>query len=89
VVGCFVLLFSMSDDLSELFLTNSLSLLPPLLLQWDGDLNKIKDAVKEKIENMAATWSDEEKKECVDATASAFQGGGSINGYLAGRVSQQ
>jgi len=52
--------------------------------QWDGDLNKIKDAVKESIEAMAATWSPKEKKKCVDATASAFQGGGAINSYLSG-----
>jgi hypothetical protein len=42
--------------------------------------------VKDSIEAMAATWSDKEKKECVDATAAAFQGGGSINGYLSGQV---
>jgi hypothetical protein len=53
-------------------------------LQWDGDLNQIKDAVKDSIEAMAATWSDIEKKECVDATAAAFRGGGAINSYLSG-----
>jgi len=51
-------------------------------------LNKIKDAVKDDIEAMAATWSPEEKKECVDATAAAFRGGGAINGYLAGQAAQ-
>ena len=36
---------------------------------------------------MAASWNDEEKRECVDATAAAFQGGGALNAYLSGGVS--
>lgn len=52
--------------------------------QWDGDLNEIKGRVKAKIEEMAAQWSPEEKRECVDATSAAFMGGGGINAYLSG-----
>lgn len=52
--------------------------------KWDGDLNDIKGRVKAKIEEMAAQWSPEEKRECVDATAAAFMGGGGINAYLSG-----
>ena len=52
--------------------------------KWDGDLNEIKDAVKASIEAMAASWTAEEKKECVDATAAAFQGGSGINSNLSG-----
>lgn len=52
--------------------------------KWDGDLNKIKGAVKEDIEAMAAAWSQEEKDECVAATADAFRGGGGINAHLSG-----
>uniref|UniRef100_A0A7S2YNV1 Heme oxygenase (biliverdin-producing) n=1 Tax=Entomoneis paludosa TaxID=265537 RepID=A0A7S2YNV1_9STRA len=52
--------------------------------EWDGDLNEIKSRVKGDIEAMAASWSDEERKECVDATAATFVGGGSINSYLSG-----
>jgi len=52
--------------------------------KWDGDLNEIKDLVKAKIEEMAAQWSQEEKRQCVDATAAAFMGGGGINAYLSG-----
>jgi heme oxygenase (biliverdin-producing, ferredoxin) len=50
--------------------------------QWDGDLNVIKDRVKDSIEQMAATWTADEKQQCVDATAAAFAGGGAINSYL-------
>jgi heme oxygenase len=52
--------------------------------KWDGDLNKIKETVKGSIEDMAASWSREEKDLCVDATASAFRGGGGLNAYLSG-----
>lgn len=52
--------------------------------KWDGDLNKIKDTVKTSIEDMAASWSREEKDQCVDGTAAAFMGGGGINSYLGG-----
>lgn len=55
-----------------------------LNLQWDGDLNEIKTTVKNDIEEIAASWSAEEKQSCVDETASAFQGGGGINAYLYG-----
>ena len=36
------------------------------------------------IEDMASSWSREEKDQCVDATAAAFIGGGGINAYLSG-----
>jgi len=52
--------------------------------QWDGDLNQLKETVKDHIEAMAASWNADEKKECVDATAAAFRGGGRINAYLSG-----
>jgi hypothetical protein len=49
-------------------------------------LNEIKDAVKESIEQMAEMWTTAEKNACVQETAAAFQGGGSINSYLLGGV---
>jgi len=55
--------------------------------KWDGDLNQIKDAVKQNIEAMAARWSREEKDACVNETAAAFRGGGMINANLAGKRS--
>lgn len=52
--------------------------------KWDGNVNEIKDTVKSSIEEIAATWSREQKDQCVDATAAAFMGGGGINAYLSG-----
>lgn len=52
--------------------------------KWDGDINAIKKTVKQNIEEMAATWSQDEKSQCVDATAAAFRGGGGINANLRG-----
>ena len=53
-------------------------------MQWDGDLNEIKSRVKASIEDMAASWSEDEKQDCVSGTADAFQLGFAINGYLMG-----
>jgi|EP01083_Nonionella_stella_P012588 heme oxygenase len=52
--------------------------------KWDGDINKIKETVKTSIEDMAASWSREQKDQCVEGTADAFIGGGGINAYLSG-----
>mmetsp|Transcript_10133 Transcript_10133/g.14974 ORF Transcript_10133/g.14974 Transcript_10133/m.14974 type:complete len:282 (+) Transcript_10133:226-1071(+) len=52
--------------------------------KWDGDINKIKAAVKEVIEGMAAKWTQEEKDECVGATAATFRYGGMLNANLSG-----
>jgi hypothetical protein len=57
-------------------------------LQWEGDLNQIKDKVKGDIEDTVAQWSREEKDECVNATAAAFMGGGTLNSYLSGGQSK-
>jgi len=52
--------------------------------KWDGNLNKIKSEVKDSIESLAATWTQEQKDACSGATAACFQGGGSLNSYLGG-----
>ena len=54
--------------------------------KWEGDLNEIKARVKGKIEDLAASWSADERAECVDATADAFRYAGAINKYLAGQT---
>lgn len=54
--------------------------------KWEGDLNEIKARVKGIIEDMAASWSSEERAECVDATADTFRYAGAINKYLAGQT---
>lgn len=52
--------------------------------KWDGDLNQIKQQVKNNIEEIARSWSDTQQEACVGATASAFRGGGGLNAYLFG-----
>lgn len=52
--------------------------------KWDGNLNKIKADVKNSIEELAASWSREQKDMCVQETAAAFQGGGMLNAHLRG-----
>lgn len=52
--------------------------------KWDGDINEIKGRVKDDIEKMAASWTREEKDQCVDATAATFKYGGGLNSYLSG-----
>lgn len=42
------------------------------------------EPVKAEIEKMAAAWSDEERKKCVDETATTFRFGGQLNSYLSG-----
>lgn len=56
--------------------------------KWDGDLNKIKDAVKADIEDMAASWSKDERDECVAATPYTFRYAGAINKYLSGQAEE-
>lgn len=53
--------------------------------KWEGDLNAIKAAVKADIEAMAASWSAEERAECVAATPDTFRLAGAINKYLSGQ----
>lgn len=52
--------------------------------KWDGDLNEIKNKVKQSIETMAKSWDNQQRNDCVNATAASFVGGGGINSYLMG-----
>ena len=52
--------------------------------KWDGNVNKLKGQVKEDIETLVATWSRDEKDECIAGTPAVFSGGGGINRYLGG-----
>ena len=54
--------------------------------KWEGELIEIKARVKGDIEDMAAAWSQEERDECVGATADTFRYAGAINRYLAGEA---
>lgn len=54
------------------------------IIKWEGNINELKDRVKGDIEDLAAGWSQEEKDECVAATAATFRFAGAINKYLSG-----
>eukprot|EP00638_Chattonella_subsalsa_P005771 CAMPEP_0117752118 /NCGR_PEP_ID=MMETSP0947-20121206/11414_1 /TAXON_ID=44440 /ORGANISM="Chattonella subsalsa, Strain CCMP2191" /LENGTH=217 /DNA_ID=CAMNT_0005570697 /DNA_START=220 /DNA_END=873 /DNA_ORIENTATION=+ len=56
--------------------------------KWDGDVIQMGEAVRIDIDKMAATWSEAEKKECLDETANTFRYGGSLLGYLSGTAKQ-
>jgi len=45
--------------------------------QW-LNLNAIKKDVKGKIDELAATWSEEERSACVKETPSTFKNGGAL-----------
>jgi hypothetical protein len=48
----------------------------------------MKEKVKRDIEEMVSSWTREEKDKCVNETAGAFKGGGTVNSYLSGGQSQ-
>jgi len=50
--------------------------------KWGENVNELKARVKTQIEDLAKPWSREARDKCINATAGAFRGGGSINGYL-------
>ena len=53
--------------------------------QWEqGDVNVLKTVVKDNIENLAQTFTDEQKLACEEETANAFRYAGAINMYLSG-----
>ena len=53
-------------------------------IQWDENVNELKTKVKDQIEELATSWTREERDKCIHATGPAFRGGGGINGYLYG-----
>ncbi len=55
--------------------------------EWEkGDINVLKTVVKDSIENLAQTWTNEQKLACEEETANAFLYAGAINMYLSGGV---
>ncbi|CAM9800340.1 unnamed protein product, partial [Phaeothamnion confervicola] len=46
--------------------------------KWEGDVRQLLDAVRIKIDAMAAAWSREEKDECLRETTNTFRYGGSL-----------
>lgn len=50
--------------------------------KWEGDVKELLGAVSESIDELAATWTAEERQACLEETARAFQLGGALLGYL-------
>ena len=50
--------------------------------RWRSDVKGLLGAVSKDIDRMAATWSREEKDECLEETSTAFKLGGAMLKYL-------
>lgn len=46
--------------------------------EYNGDMNELLDGVRRSINEMAETWSPEQKEHCLDATESSFKYSGAI-----------
>lgn len=50
--------------------------------QWEGDVKELLEKVRTNIDILANTWSDEEKKACLEETMACFKYGGGLVSYL-------
>lgn len=50
--------------------------------EWDGDVKAMIEETKGKIDALAATWTEEEKKQCMEETMASFQYSGSLMVYM-------
>lgn len=50
--------------------------------QWDGDLKQMQEQVLRNIDNIAKTWTEEEKEACKMETMACFKYGGSLMKYM-------
>ena len=50
--------------------------------QWEGDVKEHMKATVAKVDELANTWSEEEKKSCLDETANSFRYSGALMVYL-------
>ena len=49
---------------------------------WEGDVKQLLEDTKSKIDDIAATWSADEKQSCLEETMACFRFGGSLMVYL-------
>ena len=52
--------------------------------KYDGDLPTLLDAVRAKINGLAADWSPEQRARCLEETANTFKMAGSLMGFITG-----
>ena len=50
--------------------------------QWEGDVKQLLDEAKKKIDVIADTWTEQEKKECCEETMACFRFGGGLMASL-------
>ena len=50
--------------------------------KWEGDVKIFMDETRKKIDAMAATWTEAERKECLEETMNTFKYGSSLMSYL-------
>ena len=50
--------------------------------KWQGDVKTLLDETRRKIDVMAASWSEDEKKECLEETLNTFKYGSNLMSYL-------
>jgi len=50
--------------------------------EWEGDVRKLLDDVRVSIDEMAAEWTDDQRKECLEETMATFKFGGSLMSYM-------
>lgn len=50
--------------------------------QWEGDVRALLDVTRQKLDTMANTWTESQKKECLEETLSCFKFGGGLMVYM-------
>jgi hypothetical protein len=50
--------------------------------QWEGDVKILLDETRKNIDKMAKTWTDTQKKACLEETMACFKYGGSLMSSL-------
>lgn len=53
--------------------------------KWDGKVKGdggLLEATRSKIDNLACTWTDQEKQDCMEQTMNSFKFGGQLNAYM-------
>lgn len=50
--------------------------------KWQGDVKVFLDETRKKIDDMAASWTEEEKNACLEETMNTFKYGSTLMSYL-------
>lgn len=50
--------------------------------QWEGDVKQLLEATRNKIDELASSWTEEEQRQCLEETIACFKYGGSLMVYM-------